>query len=235
MAAGKTKRRSKFLPILFLLLVAGAAGGFLWIYYRYPVRGIDVSHHQSKIDWPTVGQQGLSFAFIKATEGATLVDEDFEDNWKGAKEAGLVRGAYHYFLPQVDAKKQAENFLKEVNLRPGDLPPVLDLEETGGKSPEVIAKGAKQWMEIVEERTGVRPILYTFPAFVRDELPENRLREYPLWIAHLRITGPTVPIGFKKWIFWQYTHSAKIKGIEGPVDKDYFHGSMEDLKGLCID
>lgn len=234
MTAQKAKRRSRFLPILFLLMLAGAGGGYLWITYRYPVRGIDISHHQKSINWSVVAKQGLAFAWIKATEGAKMEDEDFEENWKGARDAGLIRGAYHYFLPQVDAEAQADNFLRTVKLEKGDLPPVLDLEETGGKSPEAVAAGAKKWMERVEQKTGVKPILYTFPAFVRDDLPANRLREYPLWIAHLRITGPTVPKGFSRWAFWQYTHSARIKGISGPVDKNYFHGSLEDLAALTI-
>jgi lysozyme len=98
------------------------------------VQGIDVSHYQGVVDWQQVAQNGMAFAFAKATEGITYVDPQLAANWDGIRVAGLVRGAYHFFEPNDDAAQQAQHFLSTVQLQPGDLPPVLDVETTGGVS-----------------------------------------------------------------------------------------------------
>ena len=105
------------------------------------VLGLDVSHYQGTVDWASVLRQGYRFAFIKATEGTTWTDPEFSANWAGAKGAGLLRGAYHYYEPGDDPGQQADFFLNTVwphggqpLLAPGDLPPVLDIETTGSQS-----------------------------------------------------------------------------------------------------
>ncbi|GAB1403428.1 hypothetical protein MASR1M74_06060 [Lentimicrobium sp.] len=115
----------------------------------YTIYGIDVSHHQGKINWTEVAEKDISgkhisFVFIKATEGVTRQDRHFMHNWKKAGEAGLIRGAYHFFHPSRDAAAQAENFIKNVQLQPGDLPPVLDIEVTNRKTKTQIVEGARK-------------------------------------------------------------------------------------------
>ena len=102
----------------------------------FDIHGIDVSHYQEDIDWEVVRNASLdtapvSFVFIKATEGVSLLDENFNLNFYEAKQNGLIRGAYHFFIPNIDARAQARFFLKQVHLEPGDLPPVLDVEKAG--------------------------------------------------------------------------------------------------------
>ena len=93
------------------------------------IRGIDVAHWEPEIDWAKVRAQEIRFAFIKATQAADYVDDKFTSHWTGAKQAGILRGAYHFIDPRVDGRKQAEHFLRMVKMESGDLPPVLDLED----------------------------------------------------------------------------------------------------------
>ena len=93
----------------------------------YEVHGIDVSHYQAEIDWESVAEQGVQFAFVKASEGMTLIDTLFCDNWAAMKAADIRRGAYHFFRPQTPVYEQAFNFQTAVQIEPGDLPPVLDV------------------------------------------------------------------------------------------------------------
>ena len=150
--------------------------------------GIDVSHWQGAIDWPRVADDGVAFAFIKATEGGDYVDPRFAANWAGAAQAGVMRGAYHFYRPQPDAAAQAEHFLRTVQLRAGDLPPVLDVEVTDGRSASAIAAGVRTWLETVERATGRRPIVYTRAGFWNQV--GGGFGAYPLWVAHYGVAAP---------------------------------------------
>src|SRR2546423_11084013 len=130
-----------------LLKVAGCLGGIaivglalcffgIWIpnapsRSQYPVRGIDVSHHQGKIDWSGVKASGIQFAYIKATEGADFTDATFAENWTNSNAAGIVRGAYHFFTLGISGQSQAAHFLATVPADAGALPPAIDLEFSG--------------------------------------------------------------------------------------------------------
>lgn len=202
----------------------------------YSIRGIDVSHHQGKINWEKLSKAcvdsvRVSFAFIKATEGTDLIDECFEQNFSAAREAGIVRGAYHYFRPELSASAQARHFADAVFLEPGDLPPVLDLEEKGDLSSEALRDSALVWLRYMERCYGVKPILYTYAKFRTQYLGYKEMDEYPYWIAHyyvdtLSYTGP--------WKFWQHTDRGRLPGIRGDVDLNCYNGSMYDLKRLAI-
>ena len=202
----------------------------------FDVHGIDVSHYQEGIDWELLRNASLdtspvSFVFIKATEGTTLLDDNFNLNFYEAKQNDFVRGAYHFFLPDVDARAQARFFLKQVHLEPGDLPPVLDVEKTGGLTVAQLRKAVKTWLDIVEAEYGVKPIIYTGYRFKLDYLNTPVFNEYPYWIAHyyverLEYKGP--------WHFWQHTDCGRVDGIRGNVDCNIFNGSMEELMRLTI-
>lgn len=202
----------------------------------YKVHGIDISHHQKDINWASVSAMEvkgikINFAFIKATEGITRQDRHYKRNWKKSKEAGLIRGAYHFYYPTRDAKKQAENFIKYVTLNPGDMPPVLDVEVSKGKTKEEIVTGMKEWCDLVEDHFGVKPIIYTNPHFYNKYL-KGDFDDYALWIAHYYEEVPD--ISHRKWIFWQHTDCATIQGITKPVDLNVFNGSLQELTDLCI-
>jgi lysozyme len=200
------------------------------------VSGIDVSHFQQGIDWEQVRQAGITFAFIKATEGVNVVDAFFNHNWHKAKMARVLRGAYHFFRPQLDAEAQAEFFLDKVRNDPGDLPPVLDVEVLSNTALERAIAGARRWLEIVASRLACKPILYTGSAFWRNTLKNSpAFSDYPLWIAHYT-TGPDplVPSAWPKWMFWQFSQLGKLAGINGNVDLDVFNGSALELEAFCM-
>ncbi len=205
--------------------------------------GIDVSHHQGKVNWEAVAEAGIVFAFAKATEGVGLVDPQFAANWSGMKSAQLFRGAFHFFRPAKPAVAQAEKFVQAVkNLAAGDLPPVLDLEEArtraGQDEWDAIPKAdrlprALRWLEAVEQRLGRRPIVYTRRGFLPKLGGAGTLAFYPLWIAHYTTARkPIVPAGWNDWTFWQFSEKGKVAGVATGVDRDKFSGSLNELRIL---
>lgn len=196
------------------------------------VRGIDVSRWQGTIDWNAVAGDDVGFAFIKATEGGDFTDPRFAMNWAAARQAGVLRGAYHFYRPQTSATKQAEHFIRTVALAPGDLPPVLDVEVTDGASPDSIARGVRTWLETVERATGRRPIIYTRASFWTPSVGAA-LSEYPLWVAHYGAASPNLPAGWQRWTFWQFTDEGTVGGIAGPVDLDWFNGTRDQLRSFA--
>lgn len=196
------------------------------------VEGVDVSHWQGTIDWRAVRGAGIGFAFIKATEGGTFTDPAFAANWSAAGAAGVRRGAYHYFRPSVDAAAQAQNFLRVVQLGPGDLPAVLDVETSEGVASDALIRAVRTWLETVERATGKRPIVYTYPDFWNRGVG-GAVGTYPLWIATYGRDAPIVPAGWSEWTFWQYSSTGRVPGIAGDVDLDRFAGGEARLAALA--
>ena len=203
---------------------------------NYEVHGIDISHYQGKIDWELLthnreAQFPIHFIFLKATEGGDHGDDTFTQNFGQARKYGFIRGAYHYFIPKTDARKQADFFIRTVQLAKGDLPPVLDVETTGKQSPQELKTAVKTWLDRVEAHYGVKPILYTSYKFKKRYLSDSIFNAYPYWIAHYYVDK----VQYKgKWKFWQHTDAGKLPGIKGYVDFDIYNGSYYDLKQLCI-
>ncbi len=207
------------------------------------LEGIDVSHHNEVVDWAQVATAGMVFAFAKATEGATVTDAQFAANWSGMAAAGLIRGAYHFFHPLRPPEVQADHFLAVLgDLAAGDLPPVLDIEETSQtndewpKIPVDQRLGLVQsWLNRVEAACGVKPILYTRTSWLKQYLPHcEALAGYPLWLADYRKRDqPALPAAWQAWSFWQYTEGGVIAGIAQPhVDCNRFNGTIDDLRAL---
>ncbi|MBC8084742.1 MAG: glycoside hydrolase family 25 protein [Hymenobacter sp.] len=197
----------------------------------YSVHGIDVSAYQGRIDWPEVARHRVRFAFIKASEGATMRDARFQRNWREAKSAGVMRGAYHYFQPNRDAEVQAKLFTHNVPLEPGDLPPVLDVEAPNFHDVAVLRREVSQWLRLVEAHYGVRPIIYSNHSFYRRHLA-GHFDEYPLWLAHYEVEKPALPRS--KWIIWQHSDEAYVPGIRGVVDFNVFQGNYNALLAMRI-
>lgn len=202
----------------------------------YSIHGIDISHHQGTIDWEqlstaTVDHEPVAFVMIKATEGKSHLDENFNDNFYQARQYGFIRGAYHYFSPTVSGKLQANYYLHQVHLDDGDLPPILDIEETGGLTTEELRKQALTWLRMVEDRYEVAPIIYTGLKFKEQHLSTPEFARYPFWIAHYYVKE----VGYTgAWKFWQHTDLGHVAGIEGAVDLNVYNGSMYDLRHLTI-
>lgn len=200
------------------------------------VRGIDISHYQGEIDWEklrNVQIQGapISFVFIKATQGTDIWDENFNQNFYNARKNDIVRGAYHYFSPFTPGKEQARFFCKLVQLDENDLPPVLDVEETGRYSTKQLQREVLEWMDYVEKHYGVTPILYTSYKFKTTHLNTPAFDKYPYWIAHYYVDTLEYQ---GKWAFWQHTDAGKMDGINGYVDINIFNGDYQDLMDMTI-
>ena len=194
-----------------------------------PIQGIDVSKYQGKIDWAAVRSAGTQFAFIKATEGGDLVDERFLENWHGAKQAGVARGAYHFMFWCRPAHEQVAWFKRTVPNDPDALPPVLDLEWNGQSRTcpvrlprETALAQVKAMLQEMEAHTGKRPIIYTDITFHREVL-EGALAEYPHWVRSVA-AEPHERYANRPWIIWQYTATGRVPGIQSDVDLNAFYG-----------
>jgi lysozyme len=252
------KKKGNFLFVVLWLALIAAMGfifflAYLWyeaeemkfatypefgipIPYEYEIHGIDVSRYQNKIRWKSVKDMRvrhvkLGFAFIKATEGIDNYDPFFKRNWKESKEAGIVRGAYHFFIASKNAKRQALNFTSRVKLQAGDLPPVLDVENSLGLTPEQVRASVKEWLQYVEGYYGVRPIIYTYLDFYKKNL-QGHFEDYPLWVAHyLQQHQPRIS---REWSFWQHSEQGRVNGINSKVDFNVFNGDSIAFRAMLL-
>ena len=191
--------------------------------------GIDVSKWQGSVNWQQVQQAGVGFAFARATYGMTEVDTSFAANWQGMKDAGITRGAYHFFLAADDPVRQADFFMSTVgSLGPDDLPPVIDVESDSGVSSALVAD-VQKWLDTVAQGLGRTPIIYTAPSYWNANMNSD-FGKYPLWVAEYGVAEPRAVNGWTDWTFWQYSQSGKVEGVSTAVDLDYFNGtSLTDL------
>ncbi|MBO7417577.1 MAG: glycoside hydrolase family 25 protein [Bacteroidaceae bacterium] len=204
----------------------------------YQVHGIDISHYQGEVDWPSLASSQndpefpLRFVFMKATEGGDLTDDTFQHNFQRAKDYGFVRGAYHYFIPTTDARKQAQFFINQVNLGPGDLPPVLDVEiSPKRKNQQQFTQNIKTWLDVVEAYYGVKPILYASYKFKEKYLNDTIFNRYSYWIAHYYVDSVRYQ---GRWDFWQHTDAGTVPGIKEQVDLNVFNGNLEQLLDMTM-
>lgn len=224
----KRARIAVFVGLCLLFAVAGfvtlnpfAIGRFL--------EGVDVSNHQGAIDWRTLAQDNVHFAYIKATEGETFRDDRFAINWTEAKAAGLYVGAYHFFTQCRAGIVQADNFLAVLPAKGARvLPPAVDLEHMGPcrKGPAVadVAGEARAFMDHVERQYGVRPIIYTTREFHDAYL--RKVRGERFWVRSL-FRKPMFRRG--DWVIWQHHHRGVKRGVNGPIDLNAFRGDEAAL------
>lgn len=258
MSVSKKNNRNRWkiaIAILITLIVAGILIGLIYfkrvVYSRKPIfynafgisiptdyalHGIDVSHYQHRIDWNAVSSMRvdslqLHFSFVKATEGTTHTDRHFARNWDALSRTRLVRGAYHYFRARTGGKAQANHFIRQVRLRSGDLPPVLDVEELDGATASQLVTQVREWVRRVEDHYGVKPIIYTGVQFYNRYLARD-FSDYPLWIAHYY--QPRMPRIGHRWMFWQHSDRGRVNGIRNPVDFNVFYGTKAAFDALRI-
>lgn len=203
---------------------------------NYTIHGIDVSRYQQHINWDLVKAMNvagvqINFAFIKATEGNGDADVYFGRNWRKAKNAGMIRGAYHFFIASKDGTVQARNFIGKVKLQAGDLPPVLDVEQTYGVNKQVLQQRVKAWLYATELAYGIRPIIYTNVDFYKKYLA-GEFDDYPLWAAHY--LQPNEPRINRSWHFWQHSERGKVSGIAANVDFNVFKGDSTEFAELLL-
>lgn len=228
------------LIVLFFIIMGHMYFEGIWIpnfphRNDFPVRGIDVSHHQGVIDWEKVQRDGIHFAYIKATEGGDWKDRRFQQNWASASKVGLEKGAYHFFTLRTSGDRQAKNFIKTVPREPGVLPPAVDLEFGGNSKArpgvDVFRKELAVFLEKLNQTYDTAPVLYTTYTFYSNYLSGMRIER--LWIRDV-VTRPT---GFarNRWIFWQFSGRGNVRGIQGNVDLNVFHKNHDAFKALMTE
>ncbi|MDO5529983.1 MAG: GH25 family lysozyme [Paracoccus sp. (in: a-proteobacteria)] len=197
--------------------------------YGHAVHGIDVSRWQGTIDWNRVRSSGVSFVWIKATEGGDHADPEFPLYWRQAGQARIPRGAYHYYYFCRSGAEQAAWFIRNVPREAGSLPPMLDLEWTNSRtcprrpgSAEILRE-ATIFLDIVERHYGQRPVVYTTVDFYRDTAVRQLNAEF--WLRSVAGHPSRVYPG-QNWTFWQYTGTGIVPGIRGNTDINAFHGSV---------
>lgn len=251
----------KFLPLLFFVFFAGCTTSGFDVSaldltppkfgdvdrvkfpggspYGYPVHGVDVSKYQGDINWPLLKSKGVSFAFIKATEGGDHLDESFLEYWKATKKSKIPRGAYHFYYFCTSARRQAQWFIKNVPKDKSALPPVLDVEwnpasKTCKKKPSVkiVRRELKTFLRLLERHYGKRPIIYTAPDFYQDNL-KSGFGKYEFWLRSVA-SHPAKRYGKQRWLFWQYTGTGRIPGVDGNIDINTFNGSKGEFNRWLI-
>jgi lysozyme len=196
---------------------------------QYPVRGIDVSHHQGKIDWSAVKASGIQFTYIKATEGADFTDATFAQNWRNSNAAGVVRGAYHFFTLGASGQSQAAHFISTVPADADALPPAIDLEFSGHNKdrrppPEEFRRELAIFWDAVVAHYRKVPVVYTASDF-----QEQYLRFMPierLWIRDVVLRPDS------GWTFWQFSARGCVRGVRTFVDLNLFHSNAAEFAKL---
>jgi lysozyme len=210
-----------------LVVMLGALAAVGWFGYLPEYRpalkpgetyGVDISAHQRRIDWVRVAGDHVTFAYIKATEGADFVDARFGANWSGADSAGVRRGAYHFFTLCASGAKQAANFLRTVPRDASALPSALDLELSGNcheRPPTAeVAANLATYLGRVRAATKQQPLLYVGDDFA-DRYGSALPDDDQLWVRRL-FRRPSNP----HWRIWQVSSFAHVHGIKGHVDLD---------------
>jgi lysozyme len=225
--------------ILFISLfsIGVVAAGLLYLLYHgwvrfnypdkdeFPILGIDISHHQGKIDWTELRTEEIKFVIIKATEGGDYKDPNFESNWTMSHGEQYKTGAYHFYRLCKNGREQAANFIQTVPANEHDLPPTVDLEFGGNcetnKSKQQILAEVREFLDSLETHYHKKPILYATREFY-DEYVVGELTEYPLWIRDI-FREPKLKDG-RPWHLWQFANRGHLRGIKGYVDLNVLRG-----------
>jgi len=201
--------------------------------HRHKVHGIDISKWQGDIDWRKVKASGVSFAFIKATEGKDRFDPRFEEYWKQARQAGIAHAPYHFYYFCSSADDQADWFIRNVPKESMRLPPVLDVEWNAASKtcrtrpdPATVRSEMKRFMDRIEAYYGKRPIIYTSVDFHTDNLT-GYFQDYHFWVRAVA-KHPGEIYADRRWAFWQYTSTGVIPGISGETDINVFAGTEKN-------
>lgn len=195
------------------------------------VVGIDVSHHQGKIDWNLVAQDDIAFVYIKATEGATYTDPCFHDNMKGAIESGLSVGAYHYFRMTSSATEQFKNFKKALEEYKMNLIPMIDVETSDNRPIKQLQDSLNVFIRLLKEEYGCPPMIYGTQRSYNTYC-SPKYNNYHLYIGRYGPNEPEIK-GPGTYSIWQYTENAKVNGIPKPVDMCRFNPKY-DLDDVSI-
>lgn len=231
------------LSVLIAALAAFAAGVYqgriklaLKMAERYSIKGVDISYYQGDVDWQVL-ENGLSFVYMKATEGSGHQDIRFEENLSGALETDLAVGAYHFFSFESSGKTQADHYIEVVGRWDGMLVPAVDVEYyssyEGVIDVEAIREELQLLLDELEAYYGCKPVIYTTMTAYKAVI-QGEFTEYPLWIRNIYY-HPLFSGG--NWVFWQYSDKGLLDGYSGEeryIDLDVFRGDEQDLENYRI-
>ncbi|GAC1445299.1 MAG: hypothetical protein NVSMB55_25630 [Mycobacteriales bacterium] len=241
---GRMQQRSSVVAVVTAVLLALLPWSGSALAAPSGLSGPDVASYQhpsgAPIDWNAVRASGQRWAFVKATEGTTYTNPYFAADWHDSAAAGLYHGAYHFARPSSQsgsASAQAQAFASAIGPQqvPGTLPPILDLEQSGGLAPADLVTWTHEFLNAVQTDTGRLPMLYTYPNFWQNQMAGSaEFTAYPLWVASYG-TSSAPTLGWSHWTFWQYTSSGTVDGIQtqGATDLSVFNGTSLDLAALA--
>lgn len=204
---------------------------------KYYVKGIDVSHHNPILNWRSLLDENITFAYIKSTEDTSHIDRNYIYNYELARETNIKVGAYHFYRFTLSGKEQAHHFLRNTKFEVGDLIPAIDVEHSTlnvyKKEKEYTDSVVKE-LKILEnelyEHFGVHPIIYTnkdcYKLYIKNNFPENII-----WMCDLH-NEPSDDID--NWRIWQFSHKGELAGIDGHIDLNYYRYSFEEFKELLL-
>ena len=228
----------KFIKFLVIMIIAGGIAGFLeisgYLYHNeilaqmagYKTQGLDISHHQEKVNWTRVDPK-YKFIILKATEGQNFLDTDFLYNWNNARLNGFVVGAYHFFTMTSSGAAQADFYISKVSDSDKTLPPIIDLEISTKKyKKKDVMKNLEEMVDKLEKHYKKRVIFYvnynTYNAYIKGEFPKNKI-----WITDYKYF-PRIKED-NRWVIWQVSRRGRIEGIPGFTDKNVLR------KGLTVE
>ncbi|BCU80955.1 glycoside hydrolase family 25 [Polycladomyces abyssicola] len=213
--------------ILAILEYTGIIWHNEWFARPYEVKGLDVSHHQGKIDWRKVKEEKeYDFVYIKATEGKDFVDDRLRYNWNEAKRQGIMVGAYHFFSMRSSGETQALHYIRIVPKEKDSLPPVIDVEIHLGHNRERVRRELRAMAIRLQQHYGKQPILYvtydTYNTYIKDDF-----QEYRIWIRDI-FKPPS--LDERSWSLWQYSNRGRVDGIPTYVDINAFCGDIKAFR-----
>lgn len=235
---GSNRKRNVILFTILVIVLCGVSyaicisKGYLFLNNpspsQHPIAGVDLSHYQGTVDWEILSKEDIQFAYIKATEGSSHVDEQFAANWQQAGKTSLKVGAYHFFSFDSPGETQAMNFITSVGIRDGMLPPAIDVEYYADKrnnppDSKTVQEQLQAMICQIESYYQTTPVIYATEE-VWERYLKGHFDDYPIWIRNV-ITKPKIQ---EPWTFWQYTNRARLKGYTGEetfIDLNVFHGS----------
>ena len=196
-----------------------------------------MSHHNGSVNWAQLKNEGITFAYIKSTEGISHVDRNYKENYSDAKQADIKAGAYHFYTFGLDGKMQAQHFISNTNVESADLIPAIDVEHSPvnrySNDKDYIKKVTDELVKLESEmfdHYGVRPIIYTnkdcYKLYIKNNFPNNFI-----WMSDLHNEPDTKD---NDWVIWQFSHTGNINGIKGDIDLNYFRYSFRQLNQLLM-
>ena len=220
------------LAVLFLLVKTKKLQINRWIVSDTDVIGVDISEYQADVDMQKLASQGISFVYMKATEGSSFEDSRFVQNWENAAACGMPAGAYHFFSFDSPGMMQAENFINRIGDLDGRLIPAVDVEFYADKrenqpDPAEVTAQLRDFLNALEAAYHVKPMIYC-PREIYEKYIMGYFDEYPRWIRSVYY-----PASFEagvSWVIWQYCDTGELEGYEGGeqyIDLDVLHRGTE--------